>query len=772
MKTTRFQGMLLTAALLLTSLPILLVGCGGTSSAPAGPVTPADTTPPTVTISGTSATAITAPATLNFSFSEDVGTSFTASDVTITNGTAGTFTKVDATHYTLVVTPPVNAAGTMTVSVAAGSFSDLAGNMSTVLANASQPYNTVVVVISYPVVDFNTAGLTYKATDFGGTLSTFPAVGAPAGGPTTPVVKIIKTTGANTWGGTTLSVGYLDSVGTMPFSATNKKLTAKVYSPAAGISFKLKVEDAQNGSNAVETDATAAAGWQTLTFDMATPTATTPALNLAFTYNKVSIFPHFGTSPSADETYYVGPISFLGAAAPSAPPLSPAVDVTPPTLIITGPGGTATGAATFTFTFSEDIGTSFDITDVVVTGGTPAAAVTKVDATHYTLVVTPPAASTGNIVVSVAIGAYKDLANNLNTASSNATQGYNTGAVVGHTLANFDEVVAPVLSPFEGADSATIVADPTGGTNNVARVSNAITANPWAGVTVSTGYLNSIAQMFVTATDTKMTARVYSPAVGLKVRAKAENAENPAQNHETDAVTTVAGAWETLTWDFKIASPLFDGLPSNPFNATDTYNKLSFFFDYGTKTAARVFYLDDVTFLGAIGVALVPPPPPAVPTTLPAAPTLLAANVISLWNSSATYTNVTVDNWNPGWGQGGSIDPITVATKAIWKMNLVNYQGIAISSGGGLPTGTGVLNITGKNHLHISYWTPNGTILKFSPINATAEYAIDCGTITQGAWTDLEITINQGGFDLTTIRQLKFDTTAAGTFYLDNIYFH
>ena len=57
-------------------------------------------------------------------------------------------------------------------------------------------------------------------------------------------------------------------------------------------------------------------------------------------------------------------------------------------------------------------------------------------------------------------------------------------------------------------------------------------------------------------------------------------------------------------------------------------------------------------------------------------------------------------------------------------------------------------------------------------INAAAEYAIDAGPLTQGAWTDLEIPITQPGFDLTTLRQLKFDTTAAGRFYLDNIYFH
>jgi hypothetical protein len=128
-----------------------------------------------------------------------------------------------------------------------------------------------------------------------------------------------------------------------------------------------------------------------------------------------------------------------------------------------------------------------------------------------------------------------------------------------------------------------------------------------------------------------------------------------------------------------------------------------------------------------------------------------------------------VGDWNPNWGQGGSIADVIVATKTIKLLNLVNYQGINVSPTGGA---AGALDITGKTTLHISYWTPDGTNLKVYPINAAAEYGIDAGPLTQGAWTDLEIPITQPGFDLTTLRQLKFDTTAAGRFYLDNIYFH
>ena len=453
-----------------------------------------------------------------------------------------------------------------------------------------------------------------------------------------------------------------------------------------------------------------------------------------------------------------------------------ATGIAPTVAITSGTAGTATGPVTFTFNFSADVGTSFIAGDVVVTGGT-AGTLTKVNGTQYTMVVTPPASTAGSIVLNVAAGTFTSLSGTANSAAASFTQAYNTVAgVTGTSVVSFDETTAPTLSPFEGVTAAAVVADPTNASNKVAIITNGVqgATNPWAGVTVSTGGQFSIPQLNVTASLTKMTARVYSPAVGLRIRAKAENAVNGAQNHESNAttLTTVANAWETLTFDFAVASPTFDNLPTNPFSVTDTYNKLSFFLDYGIKTnvAPRIFYLDDIRFEGTVGSALPFPPPVLAPTTLPATPSLAAANVISLLNSSATYTNIAVGDWNPNWGQGGSIADAVVATKTIKLLNLVNYQGVNVSPDG---SATGALNITGKNTLHISYWTSNGTSLIFSPINAAAEYPINVGAITQNAWTELEIPINQAGFSLASIRQLKFETNSGqGNFYLDNIYFH
>jgi len=652
MMTYRIRGMLLVVALLTASLPALLVGCAGKSKAAAA-VTPADTTPPTVTIGGTRATPITAPVTVTFTFSEDVGTSFTLGDISITNGTpAVALIKADPTHYTLIVSPPADTTGSMQVSIAAGSFSDLAGNLNAGAANAVQAFNTVVSPVSYAALDFSTAGLTYKMTDFGGDVSTFPAVGAPTGGPSTPVVQIVKTAGAQIWAGTTPSVGYLDSMGTIPFSTLHTKLTAVVYSPVAGASFKLKVEDASDGTHAVETDAIAIAGWQTLSFDFSTQTGGTPPLNLSYTYNKLSLFPNFGAVPGADQVYYLGTISFLGTSVPSAPPLVSPV-VTAPIALPAAPSLPVAKVISL-------LNSSATYTDIPVGDWNP----------------------------------------NWGQGGSIADAVIATKTIKLLNLVNYQGV--NISSP-NGATTDPGVIDITG--KNILHIS-------------------------------------YWTADGTNLQVFPINGTG---EFSIDAGALTQGAWADL--DIPIDQAGFD---------LATIRQLKF-----VTSAAGHFYLDNIYFHS-----------PTAPSTLPAAPSLPAASVLSLLNSSATYTDLPVGDWSPNWGQGGTIADAVIATKTIKLMNLVNYQGVNISSPNGATTDPGVINITGKNTLHISYWTPDGTNLQVFPINGAGEYSIDAGQLTQGAWADLEIPINQAGFDLTTIRQLKFVTTAAGHFYLDNIYFH
>ena len=88
-----------------------------------------------------------------------------------------------------------------------------------------------------------------------------------------------------------------------------------------------------------------------------------------------------------------------------------------------------------------------------------------------------------------------------------------------------------------------------------------------------------------------MTVRVWSPTAGTPVLLKVEHALDPTVSVETLATTTMAGAWETLTFDFANEAPGTAAL-----NLAATYDKVSVFPDFGTPGAGEVYYVDDITF--------------------------------------------------------------------------------------------------------------------------------------------------------------------------------
>ncbi|MDB9775224.1 GEVED domain-containing protein [Vicingaceae bacterium] len=180
-----------------------------------------------------------------------------------------------------------------------------------VSVNAGPPAPTKAV-IALPITWDDTTNVNYSTIDFGGNASALVADPTNA---TNLVLQSIKGIGAQVWAGTTLG----DSLSTaIPFSTGNTTIRAVVYSPSAGTPVRLKVEDYNNGTISVESEVltTVANGWDTLNFDMTLNVANTPAINFASTYNKMSIFYNFGTSPTASETYYVDYVEFGNPPAP------------------------------------------------------------------------------------------------------------------------------------------------------------------------------------------------------------------------------------------------------------------------------------------------------------------------------------------------------------------------------------------------------------------------------------------------------------------------
>ena len=143
-------------------------------------------------------------------------------------------------------------------------------------------------------ITFDNPAVTYTLTGFGGAEAT-SVVTDPAGG-ANKVAQVTKSATAELWAGVTVSTAPGNTIAPIPFSATAKTITVRVWSPTAGVPIRLKVENGADGSKSCETEATTtvANAWETLTFNFANPAAGTQALNLATTYNKISVFPNFG----------------------------------------------------------------------------------------------------------------------------------------------------------------------------------------------------------------------------------------------------------------------------------------------------------------------------------------------------------------------------------------------------------------------------------------------------------------------------------------------
>ena len=160
-----------------------------------------------------------------------------------------------------------------------------------------------------------------------------------------------------------------------------------------------------------------------------------------------------------------------------------------------------------------------------------------------------------------------------------------------------DPLVNYAVTNFGGNITADDV-DPGNAANKVKKTTKPNGAQTWAGTTIGAGFTTRIP---FNAAATQMSVRVYSPAAGLPIRLKVEDRTNNTKSVETEKLTTVANAWETLVFDFANQAPGTAAL-----NLTHNYDMASIFFDFNTAGNGKVYYWDDIKFLpvNAAGIAL------------------------------------------------------------------------------------------------------------------------------------------------------------------------
>ena len=432
--------------------------------------------------------------------------------------------------------------------------------------------------------------------------------------------------------------GAFVTVPGIPFTATRKAVTARVYSPTAGTPMIAKAEYAENtGTGDTAPTTPVVVGWQTLTWVFNN-------VDLTKTYTRFTFLPNLG-AVGTGQSYFLDDLTLAPEGTGVAPPasvgdivLATFDETTPPAISEFGGAGYAIEAGP-----TGGSGKSLRITRPggdVYAGAFVSTAAMPLSATRKTITARVYSPTAG--IPMVAKAEYAENAGTGDTAPTTAvvvgwqtltwvfnnvdsTKSYtrftilpNLGTVgtgqsyffddikllaasapapaaMAATIATLDEITASLVG-FEGCWDSTIVADPAGGTNKVGKMVKPGSGIPfYCGATVVTVPNGGLQPIAFTGTAQTITVRVYSPDAGIPVRLKVEDIANPAKSVETQTTTTAVG-WQTLSFDFGNAA---SGTPV--LDLTTVYTKATIFFNFGVIGTGKTYYFDDITFVTGTG---------------------------------------------------------------------------------------------------------------------------------------------------------------------------
>jgi hypothetical protein len=306
----------------------------------------------------------------------------------------------------------------------------------------------------------------------------------------------------------------------------------------------------------------------------------------------------------------------------------------------------------------------------------------------------------------------------------------------------------------------SMVDDPVDATNKVRQYTNTAGGNDWKGIFIrpQTHYIDLTSNQTVSLKIYSTTATHVRGIIqaGQSNQATIDDASNTKAHN--------GSGWETISFTFTGATGEWGELAlRTSVDAAGTTNTLS------TVTA----YVDDLTAMQGS-----PIPVPSAPTNSPTAPTRAAADVISIYSDA--YNDIAT-NYNPSWGQAGSVNTTydTGDGNNLMGYSNFNYQGIEVTH----------TDISSMENLHVDIWVPsnNNRAVKVTPIltgGSPLEFLV-LVPVTAGAWNSVDIPLTSfTGLDFSnTVKELKFDgqfqtdgvtadTAVRSAIYVDNVYFY
>jgi hypothetical protein len=429
------------------------------------------------------------------------------------------------------------------------------------------------------------------------------------------VAKMVKNAG-QPWGGSFLTLSS-----NIDFSA-NKIFRMKVFSPRVGAKVLLKVENSGNGAINFEKEVltTVANAWEDMVFDYRT-------INTSQNYNRIVVIFDNGTmgDGSANFTFLMDDIRLVNSL-----PLSLPLDFESTSTNYNWFDFDGGNATVVTNPQSNGINTSGRVGRMIKNAGQPwgGSFLTLNQPMDFStnkvfrmkvfsprvgakvLLKVENSANAGinyekEVTTSIA-NAWEDLV--FDYSGINAANVYDRVVLIfelgtpGDGSANFtflfDDIrltnTFPVAIPlnfeypvtygwfdFDGGNVTVVNNSQSGGINTSAKVAKMVKnpGQPWGGsfLTLSEPINFAISRTF------KM--KVFSPRAGARVLLKVENSSNPSQNFEREVATTVAGAWEELTFDY------------GAINTSNVYDRVVVIFELGTPgdgSANFTFLFDDL----------------------------------------------------------------------------------------------------------------------------------------------------------------------------------
>ena len=264
---------------------------------------------------------------------------------------------------------------------------------------------------------------------------------------------------------------------------------------------------------------------------------------------------------------------------------------------------------------------------------------------------------------------------------------------------------------------------------------------PWAGF-----FFNLNEKIIFPAGQEAISIDVHSAAPGQNVLLKIEDSSNSDNFKEATVTTSATGAWEKLVYNFSAED-------SNKYDRIVIIAAINI-----TNSAETTYYIDNIAFSTPVAVEEV-----SSPTAAPTAPSLDAADVMSVFSDS--YTDVAGTDFNPNWGQSTQVSTEDLGGNLVLKYASLNYQGTAFAS---------ALDVSGYTSIHLDYWTSDSTALNFFLISSgegkEKAKALDVSSLGEWKSVDIALTDFSDVVDLADVIQFKVDGN--GTVFFDNIYFH